>query len=159
MSAINIPVNTPSVVPVPGANTVAPGPDPTTTSLPLSPTSASTAPTLDASQTGYDLTVQGDVDPSVLIPQDFDIEAWAPALFARYSDFEPDDCYSSEYTQLPWSPAYFSRAGPRDFKVLPMTSYFSKASKAVGFDVKIPIIVGSLGLIGLALYMWAKKKR
>jgi hypothetical protein len=167
MSAINIPINTPSVVPVPGANTVGPAPDPTAVagSIPVSPVSTSSAPTLDASQTGYDLTIQGDVDPSTLLPADFDIESWSPALFAKYGDFEGNDCYASEYTQLPFSPSYFSRAGPRDFKILDWgwgtgpSSFFVQAKKTVGFDVRLPVIALSIGAIGLALYYWTKKKR
>ena len=88
-------------------------PTPVATTVPVSPTGVSATPPLTAAQTLYDTTVQGDVDPSSLLPPDFDVEAWAPSLYANAGYYgaemeENDCCYADEYRIQPWSPSYYA---------------------------------------------------
>jgi len=150
------PTNTttiPVVIPQPDS------PTPIPTSVPVAPVGASSAPPLSASQTLYDQTVQGDVDPAALLPPDFDIEAWAPALYAT-----ADDDYEDEYTIQPFGPAYYASGGEGDFEILPWgygtgpKSYFARSRHGLDIDLKVPLIaLLGAGLVGAAIWVWRKR--
>jgi len=166
------PTNTttiPLVTPQPAAAT------PIATSIPASPVGASTAPAvvdpttgqpLTAAQTLYDTTVQGDVDPTSLLPPDFDVEAWAPSLYAHEEDMG-DDCYADDYTVQQFGPSYYASGGEGDFEILPWAwgtgpkSYYSNAKRnnIIDLDIKVPVIaLAGVGLLVAAIWYWRKRR-
>jgi hypothetical protein len=113
--------------------------------------------------------VQGDVDPQALLPPDFDVEAWGPAMYAHYDDDDGD--FADEYTVLPMTAYYAGSSHSEpwrddgDFEVLPWgygtgpKSYYAmtKGKKPGGPDIVSPALaLITLGVIGGVL--WYNRK-
>jgi hypothetical protein len=136
ISAVSpLPLTTPAITPV------------TTTTTPVSSTAAAPTstfvcddlstpdPTTNLCADGSNPSTVTDLgqDTSGLMPGDWDVEAWAPALFARsyYGGRGNTRTYrakSDRFTVMPFSPAYYGRSG---FKVMPFSpTYYADASSS-----------------------------
>lgn len=147
MSAVTTPANTgtstiTAAAPTP-TNSIYPSATPsvaTTTSTVATPPVSTTPQNLLLTDTGAPTIITdtgATVDPltmtatdlgqdtSGLLPNDWDVEPFAPSLFARtyYGSSMGIGCNScsknNEYTIMPFGPAYFARAGGGGFEVEP----------------------------------------